>query len=290
MKPAAFDYQRIHSADEAAAALAQLGEDARILAGGQSLMAVLNMRLAQPQRLLDISRCAALQQVGVQQGALHIGAAVTQATLEWRARLAHELPLLRLAFPHISHFQVRNRGTVAGSIAHADPSAELPLCLLALQGEVLLKSAKASRRMAAQDFFTGMLLTARRADELVDAVRFPLARAGQGFGFEEFAVRHGDFAICAVAVVADDTSLRIAVGGVADRPVAQDFPLLQGDALADALNQFAWQLQARDEPQASAALRRQLVRQLGRRAAENALRDRQSRSGSTDPTNVWTPA
>lgn len=289
MKPAAFDYQRIHSADEATAALAQLGEDARILAGGQSLMAVLNMRLAQPQRLLDISRCAPLQQVRVAHGALHIGAAVTQAAVEWRPTLAQELPLLRLAFPHISHFQVRNRGTVAGSIAHADPSAELPLCLLALQGEVLLKSAKASRRVKAQDFFTGMLLTVRRADELLEAVSFPLARAGQGFGFEEFAVRHGDFAICAVAAVADDRTLRIAVGGVADRPVAQNFPLLHGDALADALNDFAWQLQARDEPQASAALRRQLVRQLGRRAVEQALASRHAGS-STDHSLTWTPA
>jgi 2-furoyl-CoA dehydrogenase FAD binding subunit len=277
MKPAAFDYQRIASADEACAVLARMGEDARILAGGQSLMAVLNMRLAQPQRLLDISRCAPLQQLRADGGALLVGAAVTQATLEWRPTLAQELPLLRLALPHISHFQVRNRGTVAGSIAHADPSAELPLCLLALQGEVLLKNAKARRRVAAEDFFTGMLLTARRADELVEAVRFPLARPGQGFGFEEFSVRHGDFAVCAVAAVADSERLRIAVGGVADRPVARNFPLLQGDALADALNDFAWQLQARDEPQASAALRRQLVRRLGRRAAEQALADRSER-------------
>ncbi len=281
MKPAAFDYQRIDSADEACAVLAQMGEDARILAGGQSLMAVLNMRLAQPQRLLDISRCKPLQQLRVDAATLVVGASVTQATLEWRAGLAHELPLLHRAFPHISHFQVRNRGTVAGSIAHADPSAELPLCLLALQGDVLLKSARASRRVPAEDFFTGMLQTARRADELVEAVCFPLARPGQGFGFEEFSVRHGDFAVCAVAAVADGQRLRIAVGGVADRPVARDFPLLQGDALAAALNDFAWQLQARDEPQASAALRRQLVRQLGRRVAEQALADRGRRAIST---------
>jgi 2-furoyl-CoA dehydrogenase FAD binding subunit len=214
---------------------------------------------------------------------------VTQATLEWRPALGQELPLLHRAFPHISHFQVRNRGTVAGSIAHADPSAELPLCLLALQGEVLLKSARASRRVAAEDFFTGMLQTTRRADELVEAVRFPLARPGQGFGFDEFSVRHGDFAVCAVAAVADGQRLRIAVGGVADRPVARNFPLLQGDALADALNDFAWQLQARDEPQASAALRRQLVRQLGRRVAEQALADRTARSTRATPL-AGTPA
>ncbi len=289
MKPAAFDHQRIDSADEACAVLAQMGEDARILAGGQSLMAVLNMRLAQPQRLLDISRCAPLLQMRAAAGVMHVGAAVTQATLEWRPNLAQELPLLHQAFPHISHFQVRNRGTVAGSIAHADPSAELPLCLLALRGEVLLKGARASRRVAAEDFFTGMLQTARRADELIEAVRFPLAQTGQGFGFEEFSVRHGDFAVCAVAAVADARQLRIAVGGVADRPVARNLPLLRGDALVDALNDFAWQLQARDEPQASAALRRQLVRQLGRRVAEKALADRGAR-GHLVPLSAGTPA
>lgn len=270
MKPAAFDYQRVDSAEQAASVLAQLGEDARILAGGQSLMAVLNMRLASPRRLLDISRSEALAAVRVADGALHIGAAATQAAVEWRPSLPQELPLLALAFPHISHFQIRNRGTVAGSIAHADPSAELPLCLLALQGAVVLRSALGTRTVAAADFFVGMLQTARRADELIESVRFPLATPGDGHGFEEYAVRHGDFAVCAVAVVAHARGLRIAVGGVADLPVVREFPPLQGEALADALNGYAWSLHARDEPQASAALRRHLVRELGRRAVERA--------------------
>ncbi len=278
MKPWAFDYQRVTSGDEAVAALAALGEDARILAGGQSLMAVMNMRLAQPQRLIDISRSTSLAEVRIDNGWQHIGAAATQASIEWRLRLASEVPLLALAFPHISHFQIRNRGTVCGSIAHADPSAELPLCLVALEGEVVLRNAKRRRTLKAADFFTGMLLTARAADEMVEAVRFPLVpqgeRQGEGYGFEEFAMRHGDFAVCAVAAVADAQRLRIAVGGVADRPVARDFPVLSGAALADALNEFAWTLDARDEPQASAALRRRLVRDLGRRAAEQALANR----------------
>ena len=278
MKPAAFDYQRADSAEMAVAALAELGGDARILAGGQSLMAVLNMRLAQPKRLVDISRSTPLAEVRIDAGWLHIGAAATQASIEWRPRLAQELPLLALAFPHISHFQIRNRGTVAGSIAHADPSAELPLCLLALEGEVLLRSSKRRRTLKAADFFTGMLTTARRDDEMIEAVRFPLARPGTGHGFEEFSMRHGDFAVCAVAAVADAKRLRIAVGGVADQAVARDFPILGGSALGhdleDALNEFAWSLEARDEPQASAALRRRLVRELGRRAAEQALATR----------------
>ena len=274
MKPAAFDYQRAESADEAVSVLATHGSDARILAGGQSLMAILNMRLAQPQRLIDISRSSALAEVRIDAGLLHIGAAATQAQVEWRAHLANEVPLLALAFPHISHFQIRNRGTVAGSIAHADPAAELPLALLALEGDVSLRSAKRRRRVSAADFFTGMLMTARADDEMIDAVRFPLARPGTGHGFAEFSRRHGDFAVCAVAAVADSTRLRIAVGGVADVPVARDFPILDGSALDDALNELAWSLDPSDEPQASAALRRHLVRQLGRRVVTQALASR----------------
>ncbi|MBU1361568.1 MAG: FAD binding domain-containing protein [Gammaproteobacteria bacterium] len=271
MKPAAFDYVRADSAEEARELLARHGEDARILAGGQSLMAVLNMRLAEPQLLIDISRSTSLARTAVEGGCLQVGAAATQASIEWRDGLARELPLLALALPHISHFQVRNRGTVCGSIAHADPSAELALCLLALNGQVVLGSAKKRRTVEAKDFFMGMLSTARAPDELIEAVRFPLARPGQRFGFAESSRRHGDFAICAVAAVADDKGLRITVGGVADRPVARDLPRLEGSALDDALNEFAWALDARDDPQISAATRRHLVRRLGRAVAEQAL-------------------
>lgn len=272
MKPAAFDYVRADSADEAVDLLARHGEDARILAGGQSLMAVLNMRLAQPALLIDISRSKPLASVARDDGALLVGAAATQASLEWRPGLAEELPLLAQAFPHISHFQIRNRGTVCGSVAHADPSAELPLCLLALQGEVRLRSAKRRRTLPAETFFTGMLSTARQNDELLEAVRFPLARpgSGYGYGFTEFSARHGDFAICAVAAVVHKAGIRLAVGGVADRPRAQDWPLLDGSALDDALNEFAWALDARDDAQISAATRRHLVRRLGRQAIASA--------------------
>lgn len=281
MKPAAFDYLRADLAEHAVSALAQHGEEARILAGGQSLMAVLNMRLAQPSLLIDISRSAQLAEMRIEKNKLCIAAAVTQARVEARPGLARDLPLLALAFPHISHFQIRNRGTVAGSIAHADPSAELPLCLLALEGEVVLRRARGQRVVKAQDFFTGMLLTARAPDELLQEVRFPLAKSGTGYGFEEFAMRHGDFAVCAVAAVADANSLRIAVGGVADRPTAVDLPPLEGSALVDALNDLAWSLDARDEPQASAQLRRQLVRTLGLRAANQAIAQAKKQIGSS---------
>lgn len=271
MKPAPFDYLRPASAEEAVAALAAAGEDARLLAGGQSLMAMLNMRLVQPALLIDISGLGALDYIRLDGDALTVGAAATQAALERRAGLADEVPLLALALPWLGHYQTRNRGTVCGSIAHADPSAELPLALLALGGEVMLRSRRSRRTLAAGDFFTGMLSTVRRGDELVEAVRFPRRRPGEGHAFREVALRHGDFALCAVAAIAGAERVRLAVGGVADRPVARDWPLLSDSALDDALTDFAWELGAGDDAHASAVYRRSLVRKLGRAAIAEAI-------------------
>jgi 2-furoyl-CoA dehydrogenase FAD binding subunit len=271
MKPQAFDYARPDSAEEAVALLTEAGEDARILAGGQSLMAVLNLRLAQPSVLIDISRVPDLNYIRTSSTHLAIGAAATQGSVEWRSTLAQEVPLLAQAFPHISHFQIRNRGTVCGSIAHADPSAELPLALLALQGEVVLRSRRGKRTVAAEDFFQGMLMTARAPDELVEEARYPLARQGVRYAFDEFAGRHGDFAICAVAAVVGPDSIRLAVGGVSDRPRVRSWPRLKGDELDAAINDFAWELGAKDDHHASAKFRRQLVRHLGRTAIDKAL-------------------
>ena len=270
MKPAPFDYLRAGTTHDALDALAHAGEEARVLAGGQSLMAVLNMRLAQPRLLIDISRTADLDAVRVDQGHLVVSAAATQGSVEWRPSLRNEVPLLALAFPHISHFQIRNRGTVCGSIAHADPSAELPLVLTVLGGDVMLRSKRRKRVLKAQDFFQGMLMTAREPDELLEAVRFPLKKPGERVGFAEFSARHGDFAMVACASVVADTSIRIAVGGVADRPVVEQWPRLQGDDLRSALNDLSWKLNAQDDAHVSAAYRRHLVRQLGWRVIEEA--------------------
>jgi 2-furoyl-CoA dehydrogenase FAD binding subunit len=271
VKPPALDYIRADSAEEAVALLAEYGGDARILAGGQSLMAVLNMRIAQPRALVDIHRAADLGAISnhaandAANGAgLRIGAAVTQATLQRHPDLARSAPLVAQALPHLGHYQTRNRGTVCGSLAHADPSAELPLCLATLDGEVVMRSARGRRTVAAPEFFTGMLQTACAADELVEAAHFPAPATGERHGFVEMSIRHGDFAIVALAAVVGADAIRLGVGGVADHPVVARWPRLAGTALDDALNQLAWDLGARDDHHASARYRRHLVRTLGR--------------------------
>lgn len=270
MKPAPFDYLRPASLDEALAALAEQGEEARVLAGGQSLMPILNMRLAQPGLLVDISGLEALAFVRVERGALTVGAAVTQAALERRPTLAEEVPLVAAALPWVGHYQTRSRGTVCGSVAHADPTAELPLCLVALRGEVLLRSSRARRAVSAEAFFRGTFATARREDEIVEAVRFPLREPDAGWAFREVSERHGDFALVACAAVARPGVIRLAVAGLADRPVARDWPDLGGSELDDALNAFAWDLGGGSDHRAPARYRRELLRRVGRAVIEEA--------------------
>ena len=270
MKPRPFDYQRAETVSEAVAALAEHGEDARLLAGGQSLIAMLNLRLAEPGILVDVSRIADAKTISEKSGAVEVGAATTQAELLAWPGLADSVPLLALAIPHLGHFQTRNKGTVCGSLSHADPSSELPLCLATLGGEAVLTSAKGSRTLAAGEFQTGMLSTARRPDEMLTAARYPVRNPGEGFAFTEIAKRHGDFAIVALAAVATEKTLRLGVGGMADRPTVREWDLLDGDALDDALNEFAWDLEGYDDGHATARYRRDMVRRLGRKVLEEA--------------------
>jgi 2-furoyl-CoA dehydrogenase FAD binding subunit len=262
MKPAAFDYIRPDALSEVLDTLASDGGDARIIAGGQSLMAMLNMRLAKPKVLIDIMRLKELDRIEVNAGTVTIGAGVRQAALLAWSQLAATLPLIALALPWTGHVQTRSRGTVCGSVAHADPSAELPLMLIALGGEVHLRNRKKRRRAAAKDFFAGMMATEKADDELIEAVSFPAGTAP--CAFREVARRHGDFAIVACAAVATQTGVRFSVGGVADVPTARDWPRLEGSALDDALNAFAYELEARDDVHATARYRRDLVRSIGR--------------------------
>src|SRR6516225_4579871 len=183
MKPRPFDYLRPDTVEEALALLAEYGDDARVLAGGQSLVPMLNLRIVEADALIDILRIAALDVIREVRDkelgqSIEIGAAVTQNKLLAWPQLSEKLPLVAAALPHVGHFQTRNKGTVCGSIAHADPSSELPLALALVGGEIVLKSQRGERKLAAKDFQKDMLTTARAADELVAAVRFPIVKGG----------------------------------------------------------------------------------------------------------------
>jgi 2-furoyl-CoA dehydrogenase FAD binding subunit len=266
MKPCRFDYVRAADIGEALEALARHGEDARILAGGQSLVAMMNFRLVQPKVLIDISGIEALAYVRADGDFIEVGASATQARLMAWPELAKASPLLTQALPHVGHFQTRTRGTVCGSIAHADPSSELPLCLATLGGSVVLRSKAGRRELPASEFQVGLMLTARRPDEMVAAVRFPVRQPRAGYAFREMAERHGDLAVCAVAARCTERGIRLGVGGVADKPAVREWSDLADGSLDDALNEFAWDLGGSDDLHGTATYRRQLVRRLGRRA------------------------
>lgn len=270
MKPAAFDYLQATTLDEALDVLHEAGGDARVIAGGQSLMPMLNMRLARPAVLVDIMRIEALQKIERNGGDIVVGAGVRQAKLEAWPDLADRLPLVAMALPWLGHVQTRARGTVCGSLAHADPSAELPLSLTALQGRVHLRSKRKKRTINAADFFLGMMATELAEGEMIEAVSFPSRAGGTGYAFNEIGRRHGDFAITAVAAMVTERSASIAIAGVDDRPRRFDAPLPSDPGLDDALNEIAWNLNARDDIHASARYRRELVRRLGRRTIKEA--------------------
>jgi 2-furoyl-CoA dehydrogenase FAD binding subunit len=258
MKPRPFDYARPDTVDETLALLAEYGDDARILAGGQSLLPMLNLRLLDVGVLIDISRIAELDVIHDRGDKIEIGAAVTQNKLMAWPTLAQKLPLLAAALPFVGHFQTRNKGTVCGSIAHADPSSEIPLALAVCGGEVLLRSQRGSRVLAAAAFQQDMLTTAREPDELITAVRFPVSGA-RGVAFREVARRHGDFAIIAIAAALEDGAVRLGVGGMAGRPMVRRLAL---DNVAAAIGEWAEELEGYEDLHATAALRRDLFRNL----------------------------
>jgi 2-furoyl-CoA dehydrogenase FAD binding subunit len=268
MKPRPFDYARPDTVDEALAILAEHGDDARVLAGGQTLLAMLNLRVVEPVVLVDITRIAELDVIREVDGKVEVGAAVTQnRLLAWPA-LAQKLPLLAAALPFVGHFQTRNKGTVCGSVAHADPTSEIPLSLAVLEGEVVLRSRKGTRVLAAAEFQQGMLATARAGDELIAAVRFPVVRGG--VAFREVARRHGDFAIVGVAALAAGTNdIRIGVAGMADRPAVRR---IDASGIKDAVERLAWELEGYEDVHASARMRRDLLRRIGPVVVEEAIR------------------
>jgi aerobic carbon-monoxide dehydrogenase medium subunit len=235
MKPAPFRYVAVRTIDQALQLKAEHGDDARFLAGGQSLVPTMNFRLAQPAMLIDINPLDELSGVNNGGGTVRIGALTRYRSLERDPATARQLPLIHEALPHIAHPQIRNRGTIGGNLAHADPASEMPAIVVALGGRLCARSAKRERWIAAADFFVGAMTTALEPDEMLTDVEMPVAPPGSGACFMEMSRRRGDFAIigvaCTVRLDADGRCVeaRIALCNAGDGPV---FAAAAGEALA----------------------------------------------------------
>ena len=285
MKPAPFDYFSPATVEEALALLDEHGGDAKPLAGGQSLIPAMNFRLARPAVLVDLNRIADLAYVRAAPGGVAIGAMTRQRAVERSDDVARAAPLLAEAMPSIAHPQIRNRGTLGGSIAHADPSAELPAVMLALDAQFRAKSATGERSIAAGEFFKGMLETALAPGELLVEIAVPRLPASSGTAFLEMARRHGDYALVGVAVVVTldprgrCQEAKLSLLSVGDGPVlaTEAGKVLAGQSPSEELLRAAGDAAATrdvDPPSdihASAAFRRQLVAVLTRRALARAF-------------------
>jgi carbon-monoxide dehydrogenase medium subunit len=278
VKPAPFAYRKARSVDEAVALLGQQA-DAKLLAGGQSLIATLNMRLSSPSLLVDINGISGLDKIELKDGMVEIGALVRHAQAERSDLIAKHAPLIARALPHIAHPAIRNRGTLCGSVAFADPAAELPACLLALDGEVVATGPKGKRTIKAQDFFKGLFETALGAQEMVTSLRVPAAKADTRTGFAELARRHGDYALVGLAASARAdgkglSDVRLAFFGVGDTPVRvkkAEAALAAGnvDAAVAALD-----LSPHDDVQATAKTKKHLAGVLFKRVAAQLMEAR----------------
>ena len=272
MKPAPFAYAKARSVAHAIELLED--DDARLLAGGQSLIATLNMRLSHPGLLVDINGVGGLDRIESNNGHIEIGALVRHAQAERSPELARRAPLIALAMPHIGHPAIRNRGTIGGSVAFADPAAELPACVLALGGELTIAGPQGSRVVKADDFFKGLFETALTARDVLTAIRIPAAGADTRVGFAEFARRHGDYAMVGLAACARADGqrlrdLRLAYFGVASTPVRAhhaEQALTERDIDA-AVHALAQDLNPPDDVQASGAVKTHLAGVLLRRVA-----------------------
>ena len=283
MKAPAFDYRRPRSLDAVFALLAEYGDEARLLAGGQTLLATLNLRLSEPALLIDLNEIEALKGVSLQGSTLRIGALVTHSEIEASTVVSRHAPLLSMAVPHIAHRAIRNLGTWGGSIAYADPAAEWPACLAALDGVVVVQGIRGERRIDARDFFVDLYTTALAEGELITACEVPLLGPDGVFAFDELARRHGDYAIVGLALAArgDTASLRdvrLAFLGIGTTPVRarRAEALFEGGPLTAALIEQAVQtLQQELQPLAdlthSPATKRHLACVLARRMLRGLL-------------------
>ncbi len=280
MKAPAFDYVRAQSLPQVFSLMQQHGDAARLLAGGQTLVATLNMRLSEPALLIDINRLDALRGISQQGSTLRIGALVTHAEIEASALVARLAPLLAQAAPHIAHRAIRNRGTLGGSLVYADPAAEWPACARALDATLVLASAQGERRVAAADFFQGLYTTALRPAELLAACEIPVLAADERQHFDELARRHGDYAITGLAARAlwrggAFSGVRLAYLGLEDRPVRapRTEALLEGRAPTDSLLAQAGQaLRAELQPMGDLTHSAETKRHLAGVLMQRALR------------------
>lgn len=282
MKPPVFRYIRAATVEEAAAALAEHGEGAKLIAGGQSLVPMLNFRLLAPEVLVDVSRIAGLDRVEATEGGLRIGALTRHRTLETSPEVAARFPVVTDAMSHVAHLAIRNRGTIGGSLSHADPAAELSALALLLEARIDVNGPDGTREIAAVDFFEGALTTVLGADEMVTHVHLPDLPAGHGWGFHEVARRHGDFALAGAAVIVTrqgDTAgdVRIAMLGVGDTPLrataAEDIltgSTFDAGVLDAAIEAVRSAVEPNDDLHASADFRRHLAGVQAKRALADA--------------------
>jgi aerobic carbon-monoxide dehydrogenase medium subunit len=257
LKPAPFAYAKARSVADAIELLAS--NDARLLAGGQSLIATLNMRLSQPALLVDINGIGGLDRITLKNAHIEIGALVRHAQAERSAEIAQAAPLMALALPHIGHPAIRNRGTVGGSLAFADPAAELPECMVALGAEIEIAGPQGQRAVKADAFFKGLFETALTGRDVLTAIRVPVASGTTRVGFAEFARRHGDYAMVGVAAHRSRKNVRAAFFGVGDRP-----ELLEADTVDGLLSKVS-DLDPRADLHASAAMKLHLAKVLAGR-------------------------
>jgi carbon-monoxide dehydrogenase medium subunit len=273
MKASAFAYARATSVENALELLADQGDRAKVLSGGQSLMPAMNLRLISPELVVDIGGLAELRGIAVKEGILTIGALTRHVDLLKSTEIAAHAPLLADAVTHVAHPAIRNRGTIGGSLAHADPASELPACMVALAATIIVRGPGGERRITATEFFTGIYETALSPQELLVAVELPVAPKGSSHFFHEFARRHGDYAIvglAAQAVIHDGrfSDLRLGFFAVGDRPLlAKASDRLVNVAatpavLSEALSDLADELDPQEDHQATPAMRRHLAKVL----------------------------
>jgi len=272
VKPAPFAYERANSLDHAIELMGV--EDARLLAGGQSLIATLNMRLSRPQLIVDINRVPRLDHITSSNGQIEIGALVRYAQAERSADIAAHAPLIAKALPFIGHPAIRNRGTIGGSIAFGDPAAELPACFVALDGEAVIAGPSGTRVVKADAFYKGLFESALTPRDVLTAIRIPMATSETRTAFAELARRHGDYAMVGLAATARAagkalSDVRLVFFGVGTTPVrarTAEAALAAGDVEA-AANAVATDLDPPDDVQATGAVKRQLAQVLLKRAA-----------------------